>query len=192
MKDFKYRYYFLPISFTAFADIGVSKEYKTSQKIIVREKIDLIKSIFSNNGKGKYTFVEFPGHGINDEKDNVDLYGNGSLYIERKQLIQVPLLFNAKKKFQEQIENYIQDKKTESVKTNDMKDEKIKVGQIRKDKFGLYVVTNFNVEDYRFTIIYQDGVVGNWTEEPLEDDELIASYSTWQEAVNSHEFKGEK
>ena len=68
----------------------------------------------------------------------------------------------------------------------------IKVGQIRKDRFGLYVVTNFDVEDYRFTIIYQDGVVGNWSEEPLKDDKLVAEYPTWQEAVNSPEFKGEK
>lgn len=66
---------------------------------------------------------------------------------------------------------------------------KIKVGQIRKDSLGLYVIT------YDLTIcaiVYQDGEVREWTERQIECDELIAEYPTWQEAVNSKEFNGEK
>ena len=65
----------------------------------------------------------------------------------------------------------------------------IKVGQIRKDEFNLYVIT------YDLTncaIVYQDGEVRECTEKLIEQDKLIAEYPTWQEAVNSPEFKGEK
>lgn len=61
----------------------------------------------------------------------------------------------------------------------------IKVGQIRKDSLGLYVIT------YDLTncaIVYQDGEVREWGERQLECDELIAEYPIWQEAVNSREF----
>lgn len=65
----------------------------------------------------------------------------------------------------------------------------IKVGQIRKDSLGLYVIT------YDLTncgIVYQNGEVREYTERLIEQDKLIAEYLTWQEAVNGLEFKGEK
>lgn len=65
----------------------------------------------------------------------------------------------------------------------------IKVGQIRKDDFNLYVIT------YDLTncaIVYRNGEVREYTEKLIEQDKLIAEYPTWQEAVNSPEFKGEK
>lgn len=71
----------------------------------------------------------------------------------------------------------------------------IKVGQIYKEKklpnwrkhaSDMFVVSNAY---YNISVIYNDGktdVVG-W--EWIRDDcELIAEYSTWQQAVNSKEF----
>ena len=68
--------------------------------------------------------------------------------------------------------------------------QKIKVGQIYKGKNlnTRYVITN--KYDYKSSIISDKGIgtlrwnsdIGRW--------KLIAEYPTWQEAVNSPEFKG--
>ncbi len=57
------------------------------------------------DGTGERTFVEIP---------------NGdTIYIERKLLVPVPLLFNAEKKFQEQVKACIQLKEREKLMTLD-------------------------------------------------------------------------
>ena len=75
----------------------------------------------------------------------------------------------------------------------------IKVGQIYKEKElpnwrkyekSIYVVTciDFN----QVNLISPDGKVDIVSYDWLKEDcELIAEYPTWQEAVNSKEFKGE-
>lgn len=65
---------------------------------------------------------------------------------------------------------------------------KIKVGQIRKDALGLYIITDIKSV---CGIIYQNGKIDVWSEKQLECDELIAEFPTWQEAVNSKEFNNE-
>lgn len=71
----------------------------------------------------------------------------------------------------------------------------IKVGQIYTDNEDVYVVTNvwtniFENKEY-FSSINTDGDVNfnNLVSYAEENDKLIAEYPTWQEAVNSKEFK---
>lgn len=106
MNQYKYKYFFLPKKFKAIADIHIAfTEFKTSEKVVVREKIDLVKGLFSNDGTGERTFVEIP---------------NGdTIYIERKLLVPVPLFFKAEKKFQEQVKACIQLKEREKLMTLD-------------------------------------------------------------------------
>lgn len=78
----------------------------------------------------------------------------------------------------------------------------IKVGQIRKptkefkdDPLGNIKMVISKIDDNCWcSIIFEDGDVitgsPDWVVE--EKTELIAEYSTWQEAVNSPEFRGEK
>ena len=74
----------------------------------------------------------------------------------------------------------------------------IKEGQIyrekqmpywRKNDADIFVVSNAY---YNISVIYKDGktdVIGwEWIQ---KDCELVAEYPTWNEAVNSKEFKGE-
>lgn len=70
----------------------------------------------------------------------------------------------------------------------------IKVGQIYNKPYlgGKVVVTWISADETEFYMIRNDGfffvsrrVYANY------EDELIAEYPTWQEAVNSKEFKGE-
>lgn len=105
MNQYKYKYFFLPKKFKAIADIHIAfTEFKTSGKMVVREKIDLVKGLFSNDGTGERTFVEIP---------------NGdTIYIERKLLVPVPLFFKAEKKFQEQVKACIQLKEREKLFLN--------------------------------------------------------------------------
>ena len=72
----------------------------------------------------------------------------------------------------------------------------IKVGQVWEttNKYKV-VVTSIKEEDYKgqVCIIYDDG----YTTDSYEDNDftfskLLAEYQTWQEAVNSKEFNGEK
>lgn len=69
----------------------------------------------------------------------------------------------------------------------------IKVGQIRKrDKF-IFVVTNVYGTFFgdRAYIIYTQGDAETLDCGYIDDNSgLIAEYPTWQEAVNSKEFKG--
>lgn len=106
MNQYKYKYFFLPKKFKAIADIHIAfTEFKTSGKMVVREKIDLVKGLFSNDGTGERTFVEMP---------------NGdTIYIERKLLVPVSLFFKAEKKFQEQVKACIQLKEREKLMTLD-------------------------------------------------------------------------
>lgn len=72
----------------------------------------------------------------------------------------------------------------------------IKVGQIYKyttEPNTRFVVTAAFDENKRFDYILNDGIVFSYEEGKslLSRTELIAEYSTWQEAVNSKEFKGE-
>lgn len=74
---------------------------------------------------------------------------------------------------------------------------KIKVGQIYKTDRGIYVVTriwfNFAVDKKYIDCVYEDGTTSDYPMKFVEGfSELIAEYPTWQEAVNSKEFKGEK
>lgn len=112
MSNFKYKYYRLPPCGKAIFDIICCINFKDAKNIIVREKIDLNSGIFSNDGTGEYTFVEFAGYGVNETKDGVNLYGNGSLYIKRKDLRPTLLFSNPEKEFKKQIEEYIQNKKS--------------------------------------------------------------------------------
>ena len=67
----------------------------------------------------------------------------------------------------------------------------IKVGQIYKPKNNedaIFVVTR--AETVGYYIIWDDGSA-NYHDINEEKIELIAEYPTWQEAVNSKEFKGE-
>ena len=78
----------------------------------------------------------------------------------------------------------------------------IKVGQIRKPKKEYWkttydselkiVISKIEEDDY-CDIIYEDGGVCNSAPIVFVEDktELVAEYPTWQEAVNSKEFKGE-
>ena len=78
----------------------------------------------------------------------------------------------------------------------------IKVGQIRKPKKEYYnkapdslfkIVISYTADDDYCSLIYENG---NCLEEVPsifveEKTELIAEYPTWQEAVNSKEFKND-
>jgi hypothetical protein len=74
----------------------------------------------------------------------------------------------------------------------------VKVGQIYQyEGVGKFVISNIqdNEEFYNPSIIWQDGSVD--TLKAMRKSmkiygKLIAEYPTWQEAVNSPEFKGEK
>lgn len=70
----------------------------------------------------------------------------------------------------------------------------IKVGQIYESNltFAIRVVTF--VEDGEVSIIHPDGYVDRWSFDDIANSkwELVAEYPTWQEAVNSPEFKGDK
>ena len=68
----------------------------------------------------------------------------------------------------------------------------IKVGQIYKQpNDNLFVVSYTNENEYH--ILYSDGYTASYYYETscISFDTLIAEYPTWQEAVNSKEFKGE-
>ena len=64
----------------------------------------------------------------------------------------------------------------------------IKVGQIREDIYGLYIITYYRIEKALYSVIYQDGETRLWSASSLKDDKLIVEYPNWQEAVNSKEF----
>lgn len=68
---------------------------------------------------------------------------------------------------------------------------KIKIGQIREDMYGLYIITYCEVERSLYSVIYHDGIIRHWSAASIKDDILIAEYPTWQEAVNSKEFNYE-
>jgi len=72
----------------------------------------------------------------------------------------------------------------------------IKVGQIYydKEKHANFVVTVASDGQYGFytNSIYKSGYVNIHSADWIEiNGKLIAEYPTWQEAVNSKEFKGE-
>ena len=71
----------------------------------------------------------------------------------------------------------------------------IKVGQIWKQSNGYkIVVTAINMDlSVGVTVIFQDGDVAYKRKEDTEFSfyNLLAEYPTWQEAVNSKEFKNE-
>ena len=76
----------------------------------------------------------------------------------------------------------------------------IKVGQIYQEpsKYGFkYVITkvrpyNDEVIKKYYLAICDDGCVFDMLfEMDIKQDKLIAEYPTWQEAINSKEFKGE-
>lgn len=90
-KKFKYRYHYVPRRFGAFDDINSYSYYNTSGDVVVREKIDLVKGLFANNGSGAYTWIETPR--------------GETLLIDRKFLRSLPLFVNGEKMFQKQVEN---------------------------------------------------------------------------------------
>lgn len=64
-----------------------------------------------------------------------------------------------------------------------------KAGQVYKSRSDIYVVT-FN-DGFDICVIHNDGFTEDECLEDFNLGELIAEYPTWQEAVNSKEFKGE-
>lgn len=73
----------------------------------------------------------------------------------------------------------------------------IKIGQIYKNDDVvplIYVVTNVihSKDKNKIYCIYADGSCGQIPNHFLERSELLKTFSTWQEAVNSKEFNGEK
>ncbi len=69
----------------------------------------------------------------------------------------------------------------------------IKVGQIYKSKltFAIRVITF--IDDCEVSIIHPDGYVDRWSFDDIiaTSWELVAEYPTWQEAVNSKEFRND-
>ena len=69
--------------------------------------------------------------------------------------------------------------------------QKIKVGQIREWWEKLCVITLDDNGTYH--VIFQNGETGHVpVRQTFLFSETIAEYPTWQEAVNSPEFRGEK
>lgn len=70
----------------------------------------------------------------------------------------------------------------------------IKVGQIYETKSGSrYIITYMGT--FNLYLLYDNGYSVEYSIYSMNknyDDKLIAEYPTWQEAVNSPEFKGEK
>jgi hypothetical protein len=68
----------------------------------------------------------------------------------------------------------------------------IKAGQIWKFDGTKIVVTKHYTLTDRFDCIDKTGETDNWGKAFIEEyGEFVAEYPTWQEAVNSKEFKGE-
>ena len=70
----------------------------------------------------------------------------------------------------------------------------IKVGQIYYDNIlkSKVVITWIAMDKSRYYMVRNDGFFFHSTDFLCKDRILIAEYSTWQESVNSPEFKGEK
>lgn len=64
----------------------------------------------------------------------------------------------------------------------------IKVGQIYREKEDIFVITFANTSG-GYHAIKNNGKVFSGV--GLDEKNIIAEYPTWQEAVNSKEFKGE-
>lgn len=67
---------------------------------------------------------------------------------------------------------------------------KLKVGQIRQDCKGSYVITK--IGNYFIDIIYSDGETQTIENEKifnLEKDKIITEYKGWINAINSEEFR---
>lgn len=73
---------------------------------------------------------------------------------------------------------------------------RLKVGQIYKSNLTLAIriITFIDYALDEVSIIHPNGYVDRWSFEEVANSnwELVAEYPTWQEAVNSPEFKGEK
>lgn len=69
----------------------------------------------------------------------------------------------------------------------------VKIGQIYKQPDNDLFVVSYIDED-KYHILYNDGFTASYYNviSCINFDILIAEYPTWQEAVNSPEFKGEK
>lgn len=73
-----------------------------------------------------------------------------------------------------------------------------KVGQIYEyENVGLFVITNkqdIDDKNYNYSIIWQDGSVDAFKIKKSMEiyGKLINEYQTWNEAINSIEFKGKK
>lgn len=73
---------------------------------------------------------------------------------------------------------------------------KIKVGQIYKRVDDIFVITKIFYNgcsgEYMAYVVYNDGTSDDWSCKFISEySKLIAEYPTWQEAVNSKEFKRE-
>ena len=72
-----------------------------------------------------------------------------------------------------------------------MANEEIKVGQIYRTKKSLIIITR--VKDCNTSFISHKGYAETTPALLVKSNlKLLAEYPTWQEAVNSKEFKGEK
>lgn len=63
----------------------------------------------------------------------------------------------------------------------------IKVGQIYKENADIIIITD--VEVYGVNFINQEGKARILPQHNMNLNNLLAEYQTWQEAVNSKEFK---
>lgn len=73
---------------------------------------------------------------------------------------------------------------------SDKEKEAAKAGRVYKSGSDMYVVT-FN-DGFNICVVHNDGFTEAACLKDFDLDDLIAEYSTWQEAVNSKEFKGEE
>ena len=67
-----------------------------------------------------------------------------------------------------------------------------KVGQIYKQPNNEIFVVTFIDKESNVHLVYKDGYTASYRADvfnPFSFDKLIAEYPTWQEAVNSKEFK---
>ena len=70
------------------------------------------------------------------------------------------------------------------------------VGQIYNSDDGIYVVTQISTSSIGreiASIVYNNGASNYWSCDYIEHTgKLLAEYGTWQQAVNSPKFRGEK
>lgn len=71
-------------------------------------------------------------------------------------------------------------------------DIEVKVGDVRKDREGIYVITKID-KDKDCSILFNNGTPAyGFGISELSEDKLLATYPDFITAINSKEFRGEK